>query len=345
MNVDVGGGTAKIAVCCEGKVTDVTALDVGARLVCLDANGRMTRVEEAGRRFGAELSLDLAVGAPLAPEAQRALAAAMAERLFEAMAGRSPAIGGSGLLRLDPLAASATIDVITFSGGVAEYIYGRETASYGDLGELLAQEILARAAKRGARIERSNEGIRATVIGASQYTTQVSGSTIFVSPLDVLPVRNVPVIAPALALDNDETVDAGAVASTIRSVLRRLDLSDGEAPVAVFVPWRGSATFRRLEGFCRGIIDGLSAVLARGHPLVLAGDGDVGGLLGIHLREEERLTNPIISVDGLELKEFDYIDIGAMLPNSGAVPVVIKSLIFPTSAAPGREWQAKCTAQ
>src|SRR6516162_8965334 len=286
MNVDVGGGTAKIAVCCEGKVTDVTALDVGARLVCLDANGRMTRVEEAGRRFGAELSLDLAVGAPLAPEAQRALAAAMAERLFEAMAGRSPAIGGSGLLRLDPLAASATIDVITFSGGVAEYIYGRETASYGDLGELLAQEILARAAKRGARIERSNEGIRATVIGASQYTTQVSGSTIFVSPLDVLPVRNVPVIAPALALDNDETVDAGAVASTIRSVLRRLDLSDGEAPVAVFVPWRGSATFRRLEGFCRGIIDGLSAVLARGHPLVLAGDGDVGGLLGIHLREE-----------------------------------------------------------
>src|SRR6516225_4624354 len=110
MNVDVGGGTAKIAVCREGKVTDVTALDIGARLVCLDASGRMTRIEEAGRRFGAELGLDLAVGAPLAPKAQRALAAAMAERLFEAMAGRSPAIGGSRLLRLDPLAASATID-------------------------------------------------------------------------------------------------------------------------------------------------------------------------------------------------------------------------------------------
>ena len=46
--------------------------------------------------------------------------------------------------------------------------------------------------------------------------------------------------------------------------------------------------------------------------------------MGIHLREELRLSNPIVSVDGLELKEFDYIDIGAMLPNSGAVPVVIK---------------------
>ena len=56
-------------------------------------------------------------------------------------------------------------------------------------------------------------------------------------------------------------------------------------------------------------------MLARGHPLVLVGDGDVGGLIGIHLREEMRLANPIVSIDGLELKEFDYIDIGAMLPN------------------------------
>ena len=110
--------------------------------------------------------------------------------------------------------------------------------------------------------------------------------------------------------------------------------------MAVFVPWSGSATFHRLDGFCRGVIAGLEPVLARGHPLVLAGDGDVGGLMGIHLREETRLPNPIVSVDGLELKEFDYIDIGAMLPNSGAVPVVIKSLIFPASAAPGREWQS-----
>jgi ethanolamine utilization protein EutA len=107
----------------------------------------------------------------------------------------------------------------------------------------------------------------------------------------------------------------------------------------VFVPWRGSATFQRLDAFCQGVVDGLAAILADGHPLVLAGDGDVGGLMGIHLREEMQIGNAIVSVDGLELKEFDYIDIGTMLPTSGAVPVVIKSLIFPTSAAPGKEWQ------
>ena len=337
MNVDLGGGTAKIAICRDGRVNDVTALDVGARLLCLDEEGCIVRIEEAGRRFAADLGLDVEIGTLLSADAQHALASLMADRLFEAMTGGIPTCRGSGLLRLEPLTTSSKIDEVTFSGGVAEYIYGREAQSYGDLGAPLAQEIRARIPKLGARLERSNEGIRATVIGASQYTTQVSGSTIFVSPLEALPVRNVPVIAPALALDADG-IDAAAVAGAIRAVLRRLDLLDTDMPVAVFVPWRGSATFARLDSFCRGVVEGLAPVLARGHPLVLAGDGDVGGLLGIHLREESRLANPIISVDGLELKEFDYIDIGTMLPNSGAVPVVIKSLIFPSSAAPGKEW-------
>ena len=97
------------------------------------------------------------------------------------------------------------------------------------------------------------------------------------------------------------------------------------------MPWRGSATFARIDAFCRGVLGGLAPLLAQGHPLVLAGDGDVGGLLGIHCREELGLANAIVSIDGLELKEFDYIDIGAMLDTSGAVPVVIKSLIFPAS--------------
>ncbi|HEY7246771.1 MAG TPA: ethanolamine ammonia-lyase reactivating factor EutA [Xanthobacteraceae bacterium] len=339
MNIDVGGGTSKIAICCDGRVSDLTALDVGARLVCLDARGKIVRLEEAGRRIGAELGLSLEPGGQLSPDAGRRMAAVMADKLFEAAMGGAPSVKGGGLLRLDPLAASAGIELITFSGGVAEYIYGREAQSYGDLGASLAQEIRARIPRLGARLERSNEGIRATVIGASQYTTQVSGSTIFVSPFEALPLRNVPVIAPVLALDPEE-IDAAGVASAIKAVLRRLDLIEADTPVALFVPWRGSATFQRLESFCRGVVAGLEGVLARGHPLVLAGDGDVGGLMGIHLREELGLANPIVSVDGLELNEFDYVDIGTMLPNSGAVPVVIKSLIFPASAAPGTEWRA-----
>jgi len=339
MNVDVGGGTSKIAVCNEGQVIAITAVDVGARLVCTDAAGKITRLEEAGRRFGADLDLELEIGATLAPDAARRLAARMADSLFDAMKGGAPKLGATGLLRLDPLAWRGAVDQVTFSGGVSEYVYGWETESFGDLGNLLAAEIRARVAAWGVRLEPPAQGIRATVIGASQYTTQVSGSTIFVSPHSALPLRNVPVIAPGLLLEG-ETVDADAVAASIRTVLRHLDLGDADTPVAIFVPWQGSATFHRLDAFCRGVAAGLSDVLARGHPIVLAGDGDVGGLIGIHFREEMKLKNPVVSIDGLELKQFDYIDIGELLESSGAVPVVIKSLIFPASAALGQEWMA-----
>jgi ethanolamine utilization protein EutA len=61
-------------------------------------------------------------------------------------------------------------------------------------------------------------------------------------------------------------------------------------------------------------------------------DGDIGGIIGLHFQEELHLDRPIISTDGISLSDFDYIDIGALIPSSGAVPVVIKSLIFPGSA-------------
>src|SRR6266508_406931 len=233
MNVDVGGGTSKIAVCSDGKVIALTVVDVGARLVCIDAARKIVRLEEAGRCFGTELGLKLEIGAVLDEKTARALAGRMAEQLFEAMRGGSPMAGGVHLLRLDPLSYRGRIDEITFSGGVSEYIYGRETNSFGDLGGLLAEEIRKRVQDWGLRLEPPNEGIRATVIGASQYTTQVSGSTIFVSPMEALPLRNVPVIAPNLPLQ-DETIDPGAVAGAIQGVLKRLDLAEGRSPVALF---------------------------------------------------------------------------------------------------------------
>jgi ethanolamine utilization protein EutA len=342
MNIDVGGGTSKIAVCADGKVADVTAVDVGARLVVLDDQRRIVRLEEAGRRFGAELGLKLEIGEVLTAESARALTAKMADALFEAVKGEAPSAGGAGLLRLDPLSFRGKVVNVSFSGGVSEYIYGGEAKAFGDLGPQLAAELRTRLHDWGPELARPDARIRATVIGASQYTMQVSGSTIFVSPLETLPLRNIPVIAPALDLSG-EKIDSDAVAATIKTALKRLDLGDGENPVAIFIPWRGSATFHRLDDFCKGVASGLEAVLAKGHPIVLAGDGDVGGLIGIHYCEEMKVTNPIVSIDGLELKEFDYIDIGAMLDTSGAVPVVIKSLIFPTSAGVGKDWQVERT--
>jgi len=258
------------------------------------------------------------------------MAERMADRLFEAISRSALEARTAALVRLSPLRNARAPDIVTFSGGVAEYLYGRERRSFGDLGERLARAVLARMQGWGPRLERSDEGIRATVIGASQYTVQVSGGTIFVEPQSVLPLRNVPVIAPELPLDGD-SVDAERVAAAVRAALKRLDLESGVRPAALCYRWKETASFARLDGFCRGAASGLAAALGRGLPLILVGDSDIGGLIGIHCVEQLRLPNPVVSIDGIALHEFDFVDIGALIPASGAVPVVIKSLVFPGS--------------
>src|SRR5499427_10640771 len=91
-----------------------------------------------------------------------------------------------------------------FSGGVSEFIYNRAKTSFGDLGPQIAKEVHQRAADLGLFVMEPNARIRATVIGASQYTVQVSGNTIFISPDDAVPVRNVGVVAPHFPFDQDD---------------------------------------------------------------------------------------------------------------------------------------------
>jgi ethanolamine utilization protein EutA len=217
-----------------------------------------------------------------------------------------------------------------FSGGVSEFIYNRTKSSFGDLGPLIADEIHRRMADLELLVMEPVARIRATVIGASQYTVQVSGNTIFISPEEAVPVRNVAVVSPEFPLDTDE-FSKKAVGDAMLNALRRLDLMHARQAVAVAFHWEGSATFLRLQAFCGGVVEGLKDILAKGHPLVLVNDGDIGGIVGLHFQEECRVENPIISIDGIALNDFDYIDIGMLIPSSGSVPVVIKSLIFPAS--------------
>jgi ethanolamine utilization protein EutA len=336
MNVDIGGGTSKIAICSGGKVVDLTAIDIGARLVAFDRDGKITRIEEAGRSFAKEAGIELKIGETLTPEARTTMAERMGERLMEIIMLKKLSAGTEALLRIPAMTFTGSVDAITFSGGVSEFVYGYETSNFGDLGAALAKAIRSRIDASGIKLMEPVEGIRATVIGASQYTIQVSGSTIFVSPPETLPLRNVPVIAPNFDFSGDE-LDAKAIAAETAAALRRLDLGEGDSAVGVCFKWEGSATFQRLNAFAQGTRDGLKAVLDKDFPMVLVSDGDIGGLLGIHCREELKLKNAVVSIDGIELKEFDFIDIGALIPSSGAVPVVIKSLVFPTTNALGKE--------
>ena len=66
----------------------------------------------------------------------------------------------------------------------------------------------------------------------------------------------------------------------------------------------------------------------RREPLFLMIDGDVGRSIGHLLDEELTVSGKIVSIDGVQLQELDYVDVGEMITPPGVVPVVIKSLLF-----------------
>jgi len=330
LNIDIGGGTSKFAICNNGKVQEVSAIDIGARLVAFNPDGALVRIEDAGRKHAGWAGMKIELGQKIHQDSLRAMVSGMMDKLFAILGPEPISEEVKSLLRLPLLTYRGEIDSVMFSGGVSEFIYNREKTSFGDLGPLIADEIHRRIPALGMLVMEPTARIRATVIGASQYTIQVSGNTIFITPEDAVPVRNVPVVAPEFPLETDE-LSKDAVRDATLNALRRLDLQYGRQPVAIAFHWQGSATFFRLRAFSRGVVEGLKDVLDRGHPLVLVNDGDVGGIVGLHFQEELRIPNPIISVDGIALNDFDYIDIGALIPSSGSVPVVIKSLIFSAS--------------
>jgi len=330
LNIDIGGGTSKFALCNNGKVQEVSAIDVGARLLAFDKDGAVVRIEEAGRKHAAWAGFTVELGEKISQENLQKMVAGMIDKLFAMLKPNAITDDIKGVLRLPPLAFKGEIDCVMFSGGVSEFIYNRTKNTFGDLGPLIAEEVHRRMADLGLLVMEPNARIRATVIGASQYTVQVSGNTIFISPEDAVPVRNVGVVAPEFPFHEDDFTNE-AVRDALESALRRLDLLHGRQPVAVAFHWDGSATFFRLQAFCSGVVEGLKDILAKGHPLVLVNDGDIGGIIGLHFQEELKIDSAIISIDGIALNDFDYIDVGALIPSSGSVPVVIKSLIFPAS--------------
>jgi ethanolamine utilization protein EutA len=330
LNIDIGGGTSKFAVCNSGKVQEVSAMDVGARLLAFDNAGAIVRIEEAGRKHAGWAGFDVQLGQKPSDEQLQKMVSGMMDKLFALLKPDSVSEDLGSLLRLPPLSYRGEIDCVMFSGGVSEFIYNRAKSSFGDLGPLIAKEVHRRIGELGLLVMEPAARIRATVIGASQYTVQVSGNTIFITPEDAVPVRNVAVVAPEFDLSADD-LDQNGVAGAVQNALRRLDLVGGRQPVAIAFHWNGSATFFRLQSFSRGVAAGLKEILAKGHPLLLVNDGDIGGIVGLHFQEEMKLENPIISIDGIALNDFDFIDVGALIPSSGSVPVVIKSLIFPAS--------------
>ncbi len=327
LHVDIGGGTTELGLIKNGEILGICTIAVGGRLIARDEVGRLVRIDDSAHLMAKAQGIELRLGEQASAADVDRVIDALSDAVIALIRQREVAGAAEALYLTPPFSQPVKADVVTFSGGVSEYIYRRENGLFGDIAKPLADNI-SRAFRDG-RVAVSmldpGEGIRATVIGASQFTVQVSGRTIHISHGTALPVHNVPVLSPSLPMD--ESISVGSVAEEVSAVLARAHIGEG-LPIALALRWRGDPHYSRLRNLAEGIALALATGPGAGSTLILIVDGDIGKTLGHIIEHELHFPQNVISIDGVQLRAFDYVDIGAVLQPSDAVPVVIKSLLF-----------------
>ncbi len=350
LNVDIGGGTTKLALVENGDVLQTAALRVGGRLMA-HSLGKVVRLEPGGQRLAARAGVDWVVGSPLRPSDLWSVAELMAEIVLRATSTTGPTVDAD-LYLTPPLSHDRPLDGIVFSGGVAEFVYQREQRQLGDLGFHLGAAIVKRlaSAKASAHVIDAGAGIRATVVGASEFTVQLSGSTSFVDEV-ALPARNLRVVRPSYVLGPE--IEPMAVASALQHALPEGSPSSDDG-IAVALSWSGDPVYARLRAFAEGIIGGFESGGPDTRPVYMLVDADIARSLGHLLIDELGLRRPLVVLDGLTVGDLDFVDLGNQRLPSSAVPVTVKSLVFDDlqgrigQSRPGRSGsthQAEATAR
>ena len=327
LNIDIGGGTTKLSVIDKGKVLSTAAIHIGARLLAVDNNKRIERLETAGQNHAARAGLTWDLGDVVTDADLDTVAESMADDLIAALIDPGPDV--MRLYLTDPISSLDGIDSVVFSGGVAEYFYDREDRDFGDLGQRLGKELRRRVESGDLpwNLLPDSQGIRSTALGGSEFTAQLSGNTGYISnPETLLPRRNIQVVRPDF--DFKGTFDAKQLARAIERHLEMFDADSTDADIVLAFHWEGSPEFERIETLAEGIRQALANRVSRGKPIYVILDADIALNLGVILREDFGIENDVMVIDGLELWDFDYVDLGRIRMPSHTVPVTIKSLVF-----------------
>ena len=300
LHMDIGGGTANLALIENGRILRTGCLNVGGRLIKLDPQHRITYLSPVLSGLCGLHSGSIVTEADLQPVAElltRALEEAAGLRESSSLL---PALTTAGTNFHPPVESV----ILSFSGGVADCIDRvLPWDTFGDIGPILGQCI--RRSRLCEHYILGAETIRATVIGAGCHSAQLSGSTVFHRNIP-FPLQNLPVLsAPARGL-----------ADFLRQELPKQETT----PVIALPPGPQDYTF------LSALADLLAASLP--DPILLCMEQDMAKALGHLLALRLPSHRAILCIDRVRLTEGSYLDVGA--PIGPALPVVVKTIVFNT---------------
>ncbi|RPJ15893.1 MAG: hypothetical protein EHM30_07785 [Desulfobacteraceae bacterium] len=324
MSCDIGGGTSNLAISINGEVVSTSCISVGGRLLAINPDGEISRLAEPAQKVMEHIGLNYKIGDRIPEMAIEKIASDLAGALIEVMTGPVNSLLARQLMVTESLNFPDKIDEYSFSGGVAEFIYGA-TGNYGDMGEILSDKIIALIPELKAPVVEPVNKIRATVIGAGAYSLSISGSSGFMDDKISFPIRNIPV----LRVDIERSkLSMEHVVSEVNNAFRRFDLKEGEDIVALYFKDPVRVSYPKLELFASSMEVALANSIQKKMPVILIFEKDIACSVGNVIRRETGLKTNLLSLDELALKDGDWIDISEPLVGRQVFPVTVKSLIF-----------------
>ncbi len=324
MNVDIGGGTSNLAIVSNGAVLSTACINVGGRLLGVDKDFKIWRIDAPTNFVIQELGMHYQLGDIIPEDDARLIAREYAKALIEVMRGPAKSRIAKELMMTEDLDLSISVDEFSFSGGIAEIFYGGED-TYDDIGRFLAEEIKSLIGEIGLRVIEPENKIRATVIGAGAFTLSVSGSTCYFDKSIEFPIRNIPVIPVNVTKEN---YSPEILEKEVKRAFTKFDMIEGDDLVALYFKDSLYRSYSWLQEFVIAIESALPMSVTTRKMIILLFETDIGKMVGLTIRRETSIQHNLICLDELFLEDGDWIDIGSPLHSGKVFPVTVKSLVF-----------------
>lgn len=326
-NIDIGGGTSNIAFFQKGSLRGTSCLDIGGRLIKVEGN-RITYIFPRIKELAAKHGIIIEVGDVIDEDKLYKVCELMADQLAMGIHLTEPDDMHHKLYTNDGkiLPSEPKITGVTYSGGVADCINKtdyRNPFEFGDIGILLGRAIRNNPILQKIKTYPAVETIRATVVGAGSHTTNVSGSTISCAQ-SALPMKNIPVVKVSI---QDEK-DPEAFKKTIKNMLDLYKSEGTMERVAIAFSGEYHLNFAQIQELAGIIMESAQDVIQSPHPLILVMENDIAKVLGNAMNFLLERKKDVISIDGVNVQNGDYIDIGEPVGGGRVVPVVTKTLVF-----------------